>query len=173
MCIRDRLSSHHGGVIMGMVLSCVRMVSSGMCTIQARSGLRAHCHSRSLGRRLIFDGIQRRATNTRDFWVRTMCSKTLKPVTCLLKVAAVSISDDKFNLYTEPLPISKTKYDDLVSLTVHLSPEATEYYKSLPFDGAVSDSDANSDCSESSEACLLYTSPSPRDRTRSRMPSSA
>ena len=25
----------------------------------------------------------------------------------------------------------------------------------------------------SSEACLLYTSPSPRDRTRSRMPSSA
>ena len=27
----------------------------------------------------------------------------------------------------------------------------------------------NPDC----EACLLYTSPSPRDRTRSRMPSSA
>ena len=26
---------------------------------------------------------------------------------------------------------------------------------------------------ELSEACLLYTSPSPRDRTRSRMPSSA
>ena len=26
---------------------------------------------------------------------------------------------------------------------------------------------------EASEVCLLYTSPSPRDRTRSRMPSSA
>ena len=29
------------------------------------------------------------------------------------------------------------------------------------------------DVGETSMACLLYTSPSPRDRTRSRMPSSA
>ena len=29
------------------------------------------------------------------------------------------------------------------------------------------------DNDEKSESCLLYTSPSPRDRTRSRMPSSA
>ena len=28
-------------------------------------------------------------------------------------------------------------------------------------------------CEQAAEACLLYTSPSPRDRTRSRMPSSA
>ena len=28
-------------------------------------------------------------------------------------------------------------------------------------------------CNESIDNCLLYTSPSPRDRTRSRMPSSA
>ena len=28
-------------------------------------------------------------------------------------------------------------------------------------------------CSNNNEICLLYTSPSPRDRTRSRMPSSA
>ena len=29
------------------------------------------------------------------------------------------------------------------------------------------------DSSDNSKSCLLYTSPSPRDRTRSRMPSSA
>ena len=29
------------------------------------------------------------------------------------------------------------------------------------------------DITNNSKACLLYTSPSPRDRTRSRMPSSA
>ena len=32
---------------------------------------------------------------------------------------------------------------------------------------------ANGDCELQDVACLLYTSPSPRDRTRSRMPSSA
>ena len=32
---------------------------------------------------------------------------------------------------------------------------------------------ANPDMTAKIEACLLYTSPSPRDRTRSRMPSSA
>ena len=30
-----------------------------------------------------------------------------------------------------------------------------------------------SDSADSNKTCLLYTSPSPRDRTRSRMPSSA
>ena len=35
------------------------------------------------------------------------------------------------------------------------------------------DSDSNSDDALDAKSCLLYTSPSPRDRTRSRMPSSA
>ena len=33
--------------------------------------------------------------------------------------------------------------------------------------------DEDADSSSGGSACLLYTSPSPRDRTRSRMPSSA
>ena len=61
------------------------------------------------------------------------------------------------------------------------------------FDGAVGDAEGTDDASENSDTsggegtstgtasstqartwyCLLYTSPSPRDRTRSRMPSSA
>ena len=41
--------------------------------------------------------------------------------------------------------------------------------------GALYDSGVNSGLNQKLEllACLLYTSPSPRDRTRSRMPSSA
>ena len=42
--------------------------------------------------------------------------------------------------------------------------------------GSVSDLfgiDVSGDVAVTDDACLLYTSPSPRDRTRSRMPSSA
>ena len=37
----------------------------------------------------------------------------------------------------------------------------------------IQDDDAIINCLEQYKDCLLYTSPSPRDRTRSRMPSSA
>jgi hypothetical protein len=120
-----------------------------MCTILARSGLkaryepwvkvdirrnskRAHQYKRYQGENEVFQNIE----------------------TCdlpELKIVALDIDDHKFDLYSGPLPISKAKYDDLVSLTVHLSPEAGKYYKSLPFEGSLSDSDQNSDCSESSE----------------------
>ena len=51
----------------------------------------------------------------------------------------------------------------------------TEYSKALV---AVGEEDPNivvlgADTTDSLKTCLLYTSPSPRDRTRSRMPSSA
>ena len=52
-------------------------------------------------------------------------------------------------------------------------------FKEMPFGGSAIDSDGIpfpdrtfQEC-KNSDACLLYTSPSPRDRTRSRMPSSA
>jgi D-xylose transport system substrate-binding protein len=46
--------------------------------------------------------------------------------------------------------------------------------KELAPDAEIIYSNANQDANEQqSQACLLYTSPSPRDRTRSRMPSSA
>ena len=46
-----------------------------------------------------------------------------------------------------------------------LAPKMTDYHGNPETFSAVTDSAAN--------VCLLYTSPSPRDRTRSRMPSSA
>ena len=43
-----------------------------------------------------------------------------------------------------------------------ITPQSTDYYPKIELDINIQDS-----------PCLLYTSPSPRDRTRSRMPSSA
>ena len=40
-------------------------------------------------------------------------------------------------------------------------------------EAAPQEAEAAEDSSEETSTCLLYTSPSPRDRTRSRMPSSA
>ena len=44
---------------------------------------------------------------------------------------------------------------------------------SIGIEGAVVRIDSKADAKRQFKACLLYTSPSPRDRTRSRMPSSA
>ena len=52
--------------------------------------------------------------------------------------------------------------------SVHLIPLLFHY--SLKIGGCLGGAD---DRKEAFEGCLLYTSPSPRDRTRSRMPSSA
>ena len=49
------------------------------------------------------------------------------------------------------------------------------YKDERPFENDVLDTDGDGlpDTIEKYKTCLLYTSPSPRDRTRSRMPSSA
>ena len=46
-------------------------------------------------------------------------------------------------------------------------------HDSTAADAGAADSLAARDSTAQDSACLLYTSPSPRDRTRSRMPSSA
>lgn len=46
-----------------------------------------------------------------------------------------------FQLYTKPRPISKEKYDDLQKQGQHCSQEAAKFYRDLPCDGAVADSD--------------------------------
>ena len=51
------------------------------------------------------------------------------------------------------------------SLTIDLQHGLTDYSSALPMLQAISSTEVT--------PCLLYTSPSPRDRTRSRMPSSA
>ena len=45
--------------------------------------------------------------------------------------------------------------------------------RDLPNEGSVKEETFSTDCLTKETTCLLYTSPSPRDRTRSRMPSSA
>ena len=52
--------------------------------------------------------------------------------------------------------------------------EGGGYFISYPdFDMCVSDGETIEEAIINGKDCLLYTSPSPRDRTRSRMPSSA
>ena len=55
-----------------------------------------------------------------------------------------------------------------VGLLVQAAAEKITEHEGVPFAAFVSDP-----CDGRSQGCLLYTSPSPRDRTRSRMPSSA
>ena len=54
-------------------------------------------------------------------------------------------------------------------------PSGFDYYKVLPGQGLYNDPyfKTRENWEDGSKGCLLYTSPSPRDRTRSRMPSSA
>ena len=63
-------------------------------------------------------------------------------------------------------------------IAVVRSSGTTKFYLNGVSEGSASDSttyiaDQNVDIGASTNDCLLYTSPSPRDRTRSRMPSSA
>ena len=64
----------------------------------------------------------------------------------------------------------------LLGLTLFVSPIAAQVFDSGPSDSALFDNVINipSDPDiDNSSSCLLYTSPSPRDRQKSRMPSSA
>ena len=64
---------------------------------------------------------------------------------------------------------SKVGKDDLLSMVKY---GAEKVFSSEP--AKITDEDIDLIISKGeSETCLLYTSPSPRDRTRSRMPSSA
>ena len=59
-----------------------------------------------------------------------------------LKQPALPIDHEQFTLYTSPLPISKAKYDDLVSLSRYMAPEQASYYKDLMYDESIEDPDA-------------------------------
>eukprot|EP00657_Telonema_sp_P-1_P001653 TRINITY_DN14295_c0_g1_i3.p2 TRINITY_DN14295_c0_g1~~TRINITY_DN14295_c0_g1_i3.p2 ORF type:complete len:123 (-),score=24.57 TRINITY_DN14295_c0_g1_i3:97-465(-) len=62
------------------------------------------------------------------------------------------------------LNVSTSQMQHRVTITDHFHIEDTPDFGQLRFDATNA---------ALSDACLLYTSPSPRDRTRSRMPSSA
>ena len=51
--------------------------------------------------------------------------------------------------------------------------EKSNFYKSIETFGTAIAQNSKAYRVQASNICLLYTSPSPRDRTRSRMPSSA
>ena len=61
---------------------------------------------------------------------------------------------------------SVTNCDELELLSVYLNEGVIRFSE-------VQEKRTNSTSEDKSKYCLLYTSPSPRDRTRSRMPSSA
>ena len=67
--------------------------------------------------------------------------------------------------------IAKTLNEENVAKVDPLAPENPLIFSAGPFAGT-NFSNANR-LSVGCKSCLLYTSPSPRDRTRSRMPSSA
>ena len=71
---------------------------------------------------------------------------------------------------TQPIANTSTNPDTLVTIIVSVGPEAypIPYVVDLETDRAVYVIEESG-----FTICLLYTSPSPRDRTRSRMPSSA
>ena len=76
-------------------------------------------------------------------------------------------------LITQYTIFNMSKMKELDSIAEALADNLREIMMdsiSWSVDGTIVD-ELSSD--EYSEACLLYTSPSPRDRTRSRMPSSA
>ena len=68
--------------------------------------------------------------------------------------------------------ISK-KYNSPITLLIKESTKAKEYTKNLNFLKNIIYLKRDNKNDEHSGICLLYTSPSPRDRQKSRMPSSA
>ena len=63
---------------------------------------------------------------------------------------------------SKPLPVFSTIFADHVEFNKYLKQVILEHRQKFP-----------ESTKSNVKACLLYTSPSPRDRTRSRMPSSA
>ena len=74
-----------------------------------------------------------------------------------LKEEPDGIDDERFDLYDGPIPISKAKYDDLVSLCEYLPVEKRQQYYDLVYDASIVDpgdesnvpTDSNSDNEES------------------------
>ena len=91
----------------------------------------------------------------------------LKLIDC---VNAVAEFHDSFGIPNKYSPIAKVDEKDL-KLRYSLMKEENEEYLQAAKEGDLTEiADALGDMLY---ICLLYTSPSPRDRTRSRMPSSA
>ena len=102
---------------------------------------------------------------------------------CMGENKAVAGGEDAFNVYTEPWERADLEYNDqdiyarvTVNGTYALDEVRSVY---VPVD-TITAADGGAGLTGDAEVhlglfmpCLLYTSPSPRDRTRSRMPSSA
>ena len=67
--------------------------------------------------------------------------------------------------------LDNTKVDNIVSDALHKADDGELFMEFCESESFVFDDQRLK--SASFDTCLLYTSPSPRDRTRSRMPSSA
>ena len=73
-----------------------------------------------------------------------------------------------------PYDNSSSKVDKwAIEMTYKNGSEGDSTYYTSTFNTIVPQLDQDGNANFTLKACLLYTSPSPRDRTRSRMPSSA
>ena len=87
----------------------------------------------------------------------------------ILFVVVLSIVSSAFTQTLKP-GFSKSEYIELLCLTAkHTDPD---HFEGIPIPEKF-ELNYRSPIVALDNACLLYTSPSPRDRTRSRMPSSA
>ena len=97
-------------------------------------------------------------------------TKTLYDPVLLAKALAGTVFDDDFASFAHSGRVAARVAD----WTSHELPRVVAWLHDVVEDSDVTLADIERDFGASvATACLLYTSPSPRDRTRSRMPSSA
>ena len=94
--------------------------------------------------------------------------------TSLTETKVIELLNEKKNSGTQNEEIDKTILKLLTDYTVESGNTVNDEYKNIfPLLLARFRDGYDIDVNQVTVACLLYTSPSPRDRTRSRMPSSA
>ena len=89
-----------------------------------------------------------------------------KEITETQKTDLKSLSKKQLSEYLEDLGLQSYRSDQVFQWLYQKGVSSFEEMTNLS-------KDLRATLSELAEICLLYTSPSPRDRTRSRMPSSA
>ena len=117
-------------------------------------------------RRMLAPRYTRRATNELETFIRTEARALIEPLA----------ANGEFDVYTDyAAPLSARVIGHLIGLPTELSLQFAQLVEAhfRRHSGQVGASDANNAAMAELMPCLLYTSPSPRDRTRSRMPSSA
>ena len=90
-----------------------------------------------------------------------------------LSGAKVDIIIESYKNAEDSFKMGRDTPKDDETCSIALSPTKIEFLKQIPRDNLVQAGFGDLNLENESDDCLLYTSPSPRDATLSRMPSSA